>query len=85
MANTTWYHGGDLKNGKRTGTYVYVTDRRQYAEAHAREHANGAVYRVRAEYNHLVEDHSGGGGRKVIRQKAIADLGGALSVFEELP
>src|SRR5262245_45485547 len=44
-ATSAWYHGGDLEYGEPKGTYLYVTDRRQFAEAHAGEHPNGRVYR----------------------------------------
>ena len=88
MDGKTWYHGGDFRNGKPKGTYVYVTDNRRLAEAHAKP--NGTLYCLRSEYNHLVVDHHedkdqpDGQKRKVIRQADLQKLGGALAAFDAL-
>jgi len=85
MTNTTWYHGGDFIDGKAKGTYLYVTEFQKLAEAHAHEKKpNGALYRLRPEYCHLVKDHPGRRRIKVILQTHLQELGGALSVFEKI-
>ena len=81
-----WYHGGDLKNGKSFGTYLYVKECRDVAEHCAREHPpDGSVFRLRPEYYEMLTEHHDGSGRKVIRQSDIRDRGGALAIFEEVP
>lgn len=84
MANTAWYHGGNFKEGMPKGTYVYVTGAEPEAIAYARNRPNGRLYRLRPEHNHLVKDHHAGGGRKVILQADLIQIGGALCAFEEL-
>ena len=87
MKDIAWYHGGDFKNGKPHGTYVYITDNKKEAKVFAndRRHVMGAIYRLRSEYCYLVGNHDDGSGRKVVCQLDLQQLGGALMVFEETP
>jgi hypothetical protein len=82
--STSWYHGGDLKDGQPKGTYLYVHESQKFVGAFAREQTNGRVYRLRPEYHHLVTEHHDGSRRKVIRQVELRQCGGALAVFEEV-
>jgi hypothetical protein len=84
VPNVAWYHGGDLKGGKPTGTYLYVTERQGFAKEHAELHPNGRVYRLRPEYHPLVTEHPCESDQKVIRQADLLENGGALAVFEEV-
>ena len=85
METTTWYHGGDLENGAPKGEHLYVTDNHGHALLEARKHSNGAVYRLRAAFNHLVVDYHDGTRRKVVSQTSLSEHGGAIAVFEKLP
>ena len=88
MTNTTWYHGGDFKNGKPKGTYIFLTDNPKLASAHVQKskqkQPDRRVYRLRPEFAHLVMDHPDGTSGKVIRQDVVRQHGGALSVFQEI-
>lgn len=83
MEKVYWYHGGRLEDGKPKGTYLYVSNARNHAKAHANEQ-NGNVYRLRPDYDFLVMKHPDRTGKDigVIFKSDLLKYGGAMSVFE---
>ena len=86
MKSTTWYHGGDFKNGVRTGVYIYLTDDPVFALNFAKKDGNpdARVYRLGFEFAALVIDHPNGIAGKVIRQTDVQERGGVNRVFEDV-